>query len=239
MIDSALKVLATICARGGSKGVPGKNIRLLYGKPLIVYTLEVARSCPVVSQVVVSTDSDEIAAVAEDCGIEVPFRRPSEMANDSAPKIQAIRHATLYVEKHEGYYPDIIVDLDVGAPMRKPEDITSCVSLLVQRPELDAAVTVYPAERNPYFNMVEFENDMIRLVKDGGNFVCRQDAPEVFSVSGSVFAWRRKSLMDLSATHLYQGRWGGCVIPRERAIDIDHELDFQFIEFILSKQAGV
>lgn len=230
-----LKVLATICARGGSKGVPGKNIRLIAGKPLIAYTLEVAEICPVVSKYVVSTDSDEIAAVVEKLGIEVPFRRPPEMANDSAPKIQAICHATNYVEKHTGFFPDIIVDLDVGAPMRKPEDITSCVSLLVQRPELDAAVTVYSAERNPYFNMVEFENDMIRLVKDGGNFVCRQDAPEVFSVSGSVFAWRRKSLMDLSATHLYQGRWGGCIIPRERAIDIDHELDFQFIEFVLSK----
>lgn len=239
MVTPKLKVLATICARGGSKGVPGKNIKPLLGKPLLAYTIETVKSCETVGHVVVSTDSDDIASVAESYGVRVPFRRPSDMASDSSPKILAIRHATLYVEKYEGYYPDIIVDLDIGAPLRKPEDITSCVSLLVQRPDLDAAVTVYPAERNPYFNMVEFENDTVRLVKNSGNFVCRQDAPQVFSVSGSVFAWRRKSLMDLSATHLYQGRWGGCIIPRELAIDIDHELDFQFIEFILSKQSGI
>lgn len=229
------RVLATICARGGSKGVPNKNIRHLLGKPLLAYTIESARGCPVVGHIVVSTDSDEIAVVAEACGMPVPFRRPAEMATDAAAKIHAIRHATHYVEEHEGYHPDFVVDLDVGVPLRAPEDIVACVNVLVTYPNLDAAVTVYEAERNPYFNMVEFEGERVRLVKLAPRpLVRRQDAPPVYSLSPSVFAFRRDRLM--SVTHLYEGVWGACIVPRERAMDIDHEIDFQLVEFLV--QAG-
>lgn len=230
-----LRVLATICARGGSKGIPGKNIRPLLGKPLLAYAIECAQACPVVDHIVVSTDSDGIATVAEAWGVPVPFRRRPELASDTSAKIHAIRHATQYVEEHENYYPDIVVDLDVGAPLRAPEDITACVNVFVTYPHLEAAVTVYEAERNPYFNMVEFEGERVRLVKQAPKpLVRRQDAPSVFSVSGSVFAFRRDSLM--SVTHLYEGRWGACIVPRERAIDIDHEIDFEFVEFLLMRQ---
>ena len=233
MEESHPRVLATICVRGGSKGLPGKNIRPLLGKPLLAYTIECARACPVVEHIVVSTDSDEIAAVAEKWGVPVPFRRPDKLASDTSAKIGAIRHAVKYVEKHSGYHPDIVVDLDAGVPLRAPEDITACVDVLVKNPHLDAAVTVYEAERNPYFNMVEFRGELIHLVKRAPNpVVRRQDAPLVYSVSASVFAWRRGSM---SVTHLYKGRWGGCVVPRERAIDIDHEIDFQFVEFLLKR----
>ena len=211
--------------------MPGKNIRPLMGKPLICYTIETARACAAINQIIVSTDSDEIASVAALCGVQVPFRRPPEMATDSAPKIEAIRHATDYVEKNIGFHPEIIVDLDVGAPLREPEDIIECISVLKNRPELDAAVTVYEAERNPYFNMVEFEGDLIKLVKPAGHFVARQAAPRVYSVSGSVFAFKRKSLMEIS--HLYEGKWGASIVPRERAVDIDHEVDFRFVEYLM------
>ena len=234
LIESQLKVLATICARGGSKGVPSKNIRHLLGKPLIAYTIEVARACPVVSHIVVSTDSDEIAAIAEDYGVQVPFRRPAEMASDEVPKIQAIRHATAYVEAHLGFIPDIVVDLGVDVPLRVPEDITACLNVLKAGPALDAAVVVYEAERNPYYTMVEFDGDQIHLVKPGLRIVARQSAPLVYSVSGSVFAWRRSALA--SVTHLYEGRWGACKVPVERAIDIDREIDFQFVEFLMTKR---
>lgn len=236
MVSSAPRVLATICARGGSKGVPGKNIRPLLGKPMLAYTIECARSCPAVGQIVISTDSDEIATVAEAYGVGVPFRRPPEMASDSAAKILAIRHATLFAEEQLGFEPEIVVDLDVGAPLRAPEDITACVGVLADSPELDAAVTVFEADRNPYFNMVEFEGEQVRLVKPGPPLVYRQAAPRVYGVSGAVFAWRRSSLM--SVTHLYEGRWGATIIPRERAVDVDYELDFQFIEFLLRRGRG-
>lgn len=231
------RVLATICARGGSKGVPGKNIRPLRGKPLLAYAIECARACPTVGHIIVSTDNDEIAAVAEAWGQPVPFRRPAEMALDISAKIQAIRHATQYVEEHENYHADVIVDLDVCVPLRSPEDITACVNVLVADPELDAAVTVYEAERSPYFNMVEFEGARVRLVKQSPTpLVRRQDAPLVYSLSPSVFAFRRNRLM--SVTHLYAGRWGACILPRERAIDIDHEVEFQFVEFLLQRQSS-
>lgn len=233
-IDFEPRILATICARGGSKGIPNKNIRLLLGKPLIAYTIECALACPVFGRIVVSTDSDEIAKVAEAWGASVPFRRPSELALDDSPKIGAIRHATQYVEENEHFYPDIVVDLDVGVPLRIPEDIIACMNILIGRPDLDAAVTVYEAERNPYFNMVEVDGEHVRLVKQASRaLVRRQDAPPVYSVSPSVFAWRRSSL---SITHLYEGRWGACIVPRERAIDIDHEIDFRFVEFLLMQQ---
>jgi CMP-N-acetylneuraminic acid synthetase len=226
--------LATICARGGSKGVPGKNIRPLLGKPLIAYTIETALACPTVGHIVVSTDSDEIAAVAEKYGAKVFFRRPAEMASDSAPKILAIRHATAYVESYQGFNPDIVVDLGVDVPLRVPEDITACVNVLQTQKFLDAAVVVYEADRNPYYTMVEFDGGQIRLVKPGLHLVARQDAPLVYSVSGSVFAWRRNALP--SVTHLYEGKWGACIVPAERAIDIDREIDFQFVEFLMTKR---
>lgn len=226
------RVLATICARAGSRGVPWKNIRPLNGKPLLLYAIECAQACPAVGCVVVSTDSDEIAAVAESAGVRVPFRRPSQLASDTAPKILAIRHAAEYAEANHQFFADIIVDLDVSAPLRVPQDVTACVDCLC-RHEVDAVVTVYEAERSPYFNMVEFDGDCVKLVKTPPRpIVRRQDAPPVFSVSGSVFAFRRDRLY--TVTHLYDGRWGGCVVPRERAVDIDHELDFQFAEFLLT-----
>jgi CMP-N-acetylneuraminic acid synthetase len=156
------------------------------------------------------------------------------MASDTAAKILAIRHATLFVEEQLGYFPDIIVDLDVGAPLRVPEDVAACVRLLAGHSDLDAAVTVYPADRNPYFNMVEFDAAVLKLVKSGPPLVARQSAPPVYAVSGSVFAWRRSAL--LRVTHLFEGRWGGCIIPRERAIDIDSELDFEFAEFLMTRR---
>lgn len=230
-------VLATICARGGSKGLPSKNIRLLDGKPLLAHAIECARACPLVEKIVISTDSDEIAAAAEAWGVPVPFRRPAEMSTDAAAKILAIRHATEYAEREWGYFPDIVADLDVGVPMRAPEDLAACVDVLASSPELDAAVTVYEAERSPYFNMVEFTGKRVRLVKPApAPLVRRQDAPPVYSVTPSVFAFRRDRMS--AVTHLYEGAWGACIVPRERAVDIDTELDFQFVEFLLEKRKG-
>jgi N-acylneuraminate cytidylyltransferase/CMP-N,N'-diacetyllegionaminic acid synthase len=235
MPQNSPKVLTTICARGGSKGLPGKNIRPLLGKPLLAYTIECVRACPMVGHVVVSTDSDEIAAVAEAWGVPVPFRRPAELATDTAAKIHSIRHAARYVEEHEHFSPDIVVDLDVGVPLRAPEDIAGCVDVLMKHPDLDGAITVYEAERNPYFNMVEFAGELVMLVKQAPQpVVYRQNAPPVYSFSPAVFAVRRTSLM--SVVHLYEGRWGAHIVPRERGIDIDHELDFLFVELLMTRQ---
>jgi len=231
------RVLATICARGGSKGLAGKNIRPLLGKPLLAYTIECARACPEVGHIVISTDSDQIASAAEMCGMPVPFRRPQEYATDSAAKIDSIRHATLFVEDHENFYPDIVVDLDVGVPLRSPEDITACIDVLTKDSGLDGAITLSESDRNPYFNMVEFEGDRVRLVKQPATaVVCRQDAPPVYNFTPAVFAVRRRSLM--SVVHLHDGNWSGSIMPRERSVDIDNELDFLLAELLMKRQRG-
>jgi CMP-N,N'-diacetyllegionaminic acid synthase len=235
-VDSASKpnVLATICARGGSKGVPRKNTRSILGISLIVRAIECARACDSIDQIIVSTDDDEIAAIAEQAGLDVPFRRPTELATDAAPKITTIAHAVEWIETHSMFRPDIIVDLDIGVPTRLPEDITKCVDKLWQG-DLDATVTIYESERNPYFNMVEKRGDRIELVvppaPGAAGFTGRQLAPPTYSVSPSVFAWRRDATW---VTHLYEGRWGGNLVPRERAIDIDIELDFKLAEIVLA-----
>lgn len=232
------QVLATICARGGSRGVPGKNLRRLAGRPLIEYTLDCARACPAVDRLVVSTDSEAIADAARAAGVEVPFLRPAEMASDRAGKVHAIRHATEWVEAHQDFHPDIVVDLDITAPLRAPEDVAACVERFSDPAGFDAVVSVYPAERSPYFNMVEIAGDgAARLVKPAPEpLLRRQDAPPVYSVSGAIFAWRRAALATVE--HLFAGRWGACVIPRQRAVDIDDEMDLRFVEFLLRDRAG-
>lgn len=236
MTQNKPSVLVTICARGGSQGVPKKNIRPLLGKPLLAYTIECAQACGSVDRIVISTDSKEIAATARSLGVSVPFLRPDNLATSSSAKVGAIRHATQWMEDNEGFYPDLVVDLDVSAPLRPPSDITAVVETFIRHEDLDGVVSVYEPERNPYFNMVEMEGHRARLAKRPEiPVVRRQDAPKVFSVSGSIFAWRREALGRV--THLYEGVWGACEVPRENAVDIDTEMEFQFVEFLLRKRA--
>ena len=232
--DSSPRVLATICARGGSKGIQGKNVRALHGKPLIQYTLECAQQSSRVHRLVVSTDSDEIADIVRGIGCDVGYSRPAELASDTAAKIDAIRHVTEYVEHTQGFFPDIVVDLDIGVPMRHPSDVDRAVDALWHDPLMDAVVTVYPAERNPYFNMVERRpNGYYGVVgKVAPPVVRRQDAPVVYSVTPAVFGWRRDRM---NITHLYEGRWGVVEMPVDRSVDIDTEFEFQIVELLMAR----
>lgn len=228
-------VLATVCGRGGSKGFPGKNVRRLLGKPLLQYTLECAAATPVIGRIAISTDAEEILSCALELGYPTTYRRPSQFATDGAAKIDAIRHLVEHVEATTDFRPDIIVDLDIGVPLRRPADVEAAIEVLHSDPTLDAVVTVYPAERNPYFNMVERKPDggygLVRVPNPP--VVRRQDAPQVFSITPAVFAWRRTAL---HVTHLFTGRWGVSVMPIERAIDIDTEHEFRLVEFLMTRE---
>jgi len=225
--------VSTICARGGSRGVPGKNIRLLAGHPLIAYTIARARACPFIDRVVVSTDSDAIAEVAVRYGAEVPFRRPPELATSEAGKIPALQHAVRSLEQ-AGPAIDIIVDLDPTSPLRTLDEIEACWRL-VQTAETDVVFTVTPARKNPYFNMVEVHEGYARLVRSPDRTVVRrQDAPDVFDMNASVYAWRRSYLLD-------NGRVVGprsriVEMPAVRSHDIDSEIDFSFLEFLVREE---
>jgi len=223
--------LGTICARGGSKGVPGKNVRPIAGHPLIAYSIAQARRCSFIDRVIVSTDSPEVAAVARRYGADVPFMRPAELAQDTSAKVPAIQHAVREIEKEIGRKIDYVVDLDPTSPLRSVEDIRACWEL-VQRPATDVVFTVTQAEKNPYFNMVELNDGYARLSKSPGRpVVRRQDAPAVYSLNASVYAYRREHLM--GDGRVIGDRSRIVVMPPERSRDIDGPLDFAFLEFLV------
>jgi len=161
-------ILASICCRGGSKGVPGKNIRLLKGKPLIAYTIEVANSTPSIDDLIISTDDEAIAEVAKQYGAKVPFMRPAELASDTASKWPVFIHAVEMYEKLTGKTVDYLVDLDVTVPLKSGIDIDGAIKMALADETVDVVITGYEPERNPYFNMVEIGNDgFAEIVKKG------------------------------------------------------------------------
>jgi len=229
-----VSTIATICARGGSRGLPGKNIRPLLGKPLIVYTIEQALACRSIDAVYVSTDDEAIAQVASAAGARVPFLRPAALATAEAPKIPVIEHLVQAVEK-AGARVERVVDLDPTSPLRDVQDVEACLRLLDA--DADVVITGYEAEKNPYFNMVELQRDgTAALVKPLPAAVeTRQAAPKVYAMNASIYVWRRGSL----AKGLWNGRARLHVMPRERSIDVDTLLDFRLVELLMKeKQAG-
>ena len=228
-------VVGAVCARGGSKGVPRKNLRSFLGKPLIAHAIECARACPVLQRIVVSTDDQEIAEVAKKHGAEVPFIRPAHLALDDTSKWPVFQHLVETLEGTSGERVDVLVDLDAGVPLRKPSDIDGCVNQLLSG-TAEIVATAYEADRNPYFNMVELKADgFAKIVKSPEvPIVCRQAAPPVYSLSPAVYAIRRDTLWRYG--HWSQARLEIYCLPRERAIDIDSKLDFRLAEFLMLHQ---
>ena len=228
-----MRAIATICARGGSTGVPGKNIRPLLGKPLIVYTIEQAQACASIDAVYVSTDDPRIAEVAKSAGARVPFLRPSELATADAPKVPVIQHLVSEVEKAQ-IKVDTIVDLDPTSPLRDVADIDACIGLLDEA--TDVVITGYESEKNPYFNMVELDaNGNAKLVKaPAAPIHGRQSAPKVFAMNASIYVWHRRTL----SKGLWEGRARLHIMPRERSVDIDTPLDFRLVEMLMREKHG-
>ena len=220
--------------RGGSKGVPNKNLRLLHGKPLMAYTIEQALETKLFEHVVVSTDSEKIAETAKEYGAEAWFFRPPELATDNISKLPAIKHAFLESEAYYGQLFDVLVDLDATSPLRLIEDISEAYNQFVYE-DADILITASPCRKNPYFNQVEVINGNIGHVKESGTkIVRRQDAPKVYDMNASIYIWKRDALLDNDTlftddTYLY-------IMPVERSVDIDSELDWKFVEFILGER---
>ena len=231
-----MSILGTICARGGSKGVKNKNIRNLMGKPLIAYTIEQALNWGRASEVVVSTDSEEIADVAKKCGALVPFMRPKELAADDSPKIPSIRHAMLKCEEVYKKNYDTIVDLDPTAPIRSISDIENAYKKFIER-ESCTLFSVIRAHKNPYFNMVELDSlGKVSLCKKLLGGVCRrQDAPAVYSMNASIYVYRREYLAEEANKYAYSDDSDIYVMDDLSGYDIDREVDFRFVEFLVKE----
>ena len=232
-----MKRICTICARGGSKGVKNKNICELAGKPLIALSLQQARESRLFDLISVSSDSDEILNVARNHGADLVIERPEALASDTAAKIPAIRHCVEESEHFSRAHFDVIVDLDATSPLRLVEDIQGAVDLLERNHVLNV-ITAAPARRSPYFNLVELGDDNVaRLSKSLAKpIVRRQDSPQCFDMNASIYVWTRAALFDCPT--LFNADTRLFVMPEERSIDIDSELDFEIVELIIRKRAA-
>jgi len=226
-------ILGTICCRGGSKGVKDKNIRALRGKPLIAYTINVALSCKLLNDVIVSTDSTVIENAAKQFGIGEIIHRPSELATDTASKWKVFIHAVKMYERAHEVDVDYIVDMDVTVPLKKTVDIEGAIQLALEDNAADVVITGYEPERNPYFNMMEInEAGFAQIVKEPCTpIVRRQDAPTVYSLTPAAYVIKKQALYDYE--HWSKAKCKIYVMPRARAIDVDTELDFKLVEFLM------
>ena len=227
-----MSVTAFIFARGGSKGLPGKNIRPFGGKPLIAWSIEQALAVDRVDRVIVSTDSDEIASVATDFGAHVPFMRPAELAGDQSPEWLAWRHALDFLKVSEGGLPDAMLSVPATAPLRRQVDLENCLDEY-EKGDVDVVITVTEAHRSPYFNMVKENTDgTVGLVIPLQTSIARrQDSPAVFDMATVAYVVRPEFVF--SNTSTFEGRVRAVQIPSKRAIDIDTLLDFQIAEYLL------
>lgn len=231
-----MRNIAFIFARGGSKGVPGKNIKPLGGKPLIAHSIDVALACREIETVIVSTDDAAIAAVAREHGAEVPFMRPPELATDAAPEWLAWRHAVEWVQRERGDF-DLFISLPATSPFRAVADIQGCIDALIRDPVADIAITVKHADRSPYFNMVVLDEHGHAglVITPTGKITRRQDAPMVFDITTVAYAARPQFIM--RANGLFEGKVTTVTVPSERALDIDTPYDFLLAQAIIEINA--
>ena len=227
---------AFIFARKGSKGVPGKNIKLFHGKPLIAWAIEQAQKAKKINRVIVSTDSKEISEIALSYGAEVPFLRPKNLSEDSSPERKAWQHALNFLLEEEGKLPDIMISIPATSPLREPSDLDACIDEYLNS-DVDTLLTVMEAARNPYFTMLSKDENtgLFDLAfKSEKQIIRRQDAPKIFDIAS--IAWVTDPNFVLLNDNLYDGRVGAIEVPAERAIDIDTMLDFKIAELLFNEK---
>jgi N-acylneuraminate cytidylyltransferase len=224
------EILALIPARGGSKSIPRKNVVPYAGKPLICWTIEQARACARITRIVVSTDDDEIAAVARGAGAEVPFRRPSEIAGDLSPDIETFAHALGWLAREQGYACELVVHLRATCPLRTAEHIGAAIDLMLRHPEADSLRSVSVAQQTPY-KMWRAENGWLRplIGLDGlreAHSMPRQLLPTALWHNGYIDIIRPRAILAGSMT----GERVLAFMMSEPTYDIDHREDLAAAE---------
>lgn len=233
------EVLAVIGARSGSKGVPNKNIKPLYGKPLMAWIIEAAKQAGKVTRVIVSTDSQAYADVARACGAETPFLRPSELADDLSTDYDYVRHALEWLETNEGYRPEYVARLFPTTPLTRPEAIDATIQLLIDDPEATSAKLMTESAQTPYKMYVpgpdpRYLSPLLPQPDQAGVApVPRQLLPKTY-VRGNMIVSRRATVMDNKS--LFGEKMRFHVVPRLEAVDIDHEIDFLLAETLLAQR---
>jgi CMP-N,N'-diacetyllegionaminic acid synthase len=234
---SPYSTIGIIPARGGSKGLPGKNLRLLAGLPLIAHSIRFAQICPQIDRCIVSTDCEEIASAARDAKGDVPFLRPAELAQDSTPMLPVLQHAVRKIESMEGKRYESVILLQPTSPFRLPQDVSGALEIISQDRQTVGVVAVSIPSFNPKVVCVEEKNGYLEWAFGTKLYTSRQQATPVYRINGVLYIWRRDYLMRCSVDQLYAAPHRMLVIPEERALDIDSLHDFQVCEALV--QAGM
>ena len=227
-----LRILGVIPARGGSKGLPGKNIRALAGVPLLGHSIRCAAMCPEIARTIVSTDDAGIADVARGLGGDVPMQRPADLARDDTPMMPVLRHALRTIEAADGQPFDAVLLLDPTSPGRVPSDVARAVQLLADDTSADGVVACSRPTFNPLWVGVFAEGGYLKRAFDtGSRYERRQDVPPFFRINGALYLWRRDFVLS--------GEWPGgrqrmLEIPETRAFSIDDEYEFRLAELVLT-----
>jgi CMP-N,N'-diacetyllegionaminic acid synthase len=233
-VDSAnLQCIAIIPARGGSKGLPGKNIRLLGGKPLIAYTIEAALAAHSIQRTLVSTDSVDIAQVARQYGAEVPFLRPTELARDDTPTLPVMQHVIKQLETQEGVNPEVIILLQATSPLRGAEDIDRAVIMLKQT-QADSVVSLCAAEHHPAWIKRVEDGRVFPFLENAPEYTRRQDLPPVYRFNGAIYVTRRRILLEENRILGRDTR--ALIMDAESSLDIDSLLDLKLAELVVQER---
>ena len=227
------QILCTICARGGSKGLPNKNLLKIDDKSLIGHTLTQAKSVEDIDCIIISSDSDDILEEGKMYGADILLRRSAKLASDDAGKIDAIIDCLSHAESKLNIDFDYVIDLDVTSPLRNTSDIKNCLEF-VKNHGFKNLITVTNSRKNPYFNQIEITNEGPKLVKTGHNITGRQSAPRVYDMNASIYVWSKDFLINEKSlfskdTIVYD-------MPEERSLDIDNELDFKFVKYLMENE---
>ncbi len=240
-----MEILAIIPARGGSKGIPGKNTKVLAGKPLIVWTIEAALGSKYITRVIVSTDSQQIADIALENGAEIPFLRPLSISQDLSTDVEFLQHTLSFLREKDGYVPAVVLRLPPTSPLRTAEDIDNGIKVLVSNPEADAVRPIIEVSKHPY---------KLWKIADGGEYLepfldktftsldephnlPRQLFPKVYAHTGAMDIMRRQTIEDLHST---SGRkLGYFLMEPDHSVNIDHPLDFEFADYLMKKRLGI
>ena len=227
-------ILVTICARGGSQGIPKKNIKKINGVPLIAFSINMAQSISKKwnTDIALSSDDKEIISIAEEYGIKTEYIRPAHLASSTSGKIDVLKNILSYTKERKQKEYDYIIDLDVTSPLRTLIDIENAFNLL-QESDAYNIFSVSKANRNPYFNMVEKnDNGFVSLVKSNDSFLTRQDAPEVYDMNASFYIYRNIFFeMDIKTSVSEKSL---AYVMNHICFDIDEPIDFQIMEFLIS-----
>lgn len=231
-----MHILITVCARGGSKGIPGKNIKPINGMPLIGYTINTAKAfkdCFNSVDIALSTDSIEIKKVVQEFGINTDYQRPDTLAGDAVGKIDAIKHVLDHYEKTNNLKYDYVLDLDVTSPLRTVEDLKAAFEIIQSNNTAVNIFSVSPASRSPYFNMVEIKENgfYAQIIKPSSSVFSRQAAPKVFDMNASFYFYKR-SFFDLGYKGAITDKSLIYEVPH-LCFDLDHPVDMEFLSFLL------